>query len=279
MSQPATTIENHPLLGKKVVVTRARQQASALLARLDALGAQTIAFPVIQIVPPESFAPMDSAITRLNEFDWVIFTSVNGVEYFWQRLEVFHKIASDLSGLKVCAIGPATAAALTQRGVIPALVPQKFVAEGILEDLGRVAGQRFLLPRAELAREALLEGLEAQGAFVEQLIAYRTVVADELSSGSFGAAELVKLLEQGQVDLITFTSSSTVRFFAARLAAVSDKPLPRLLSKTLVACIGPITAGTARESGLTVGLEAPEFTVDHLVQAILDYYEGVKRKT
>ncbi len=275
MSQPATTVENRPLLGKKIVVTRARQQANALLARLNALGAETIEFPVIQIVPPESFAPMDNAITRLNEFDWVIFTSVNGVEYFWQRLEFSHKSVESMSGLKVCAIGPATAAALAQRGVIPTLVPQKFVAEGILEDLGQVAGQRFLLPRAELAREALLEGLEAQGAIVEQLVAYRTVVADELASGSFGAAELVKLLEMGQVDLVTFTSSSTVQFFANRLAVVTKETLPRLLSKTLVACIGPITAGTARELGLTVGLEAPEFTVDHLVQAILDYYESV----
>jgi uroporphyrinogen III methyltransferase/synthase len=277
MSQPVTTIENRPLLGRKIVVTRARQQASTLLAKLDALGAETIEFPVIQIVPPESFEPLDKAIARLDRFDWVIFTSVNGVEYFWQRLEALDKTAA-LSGLKVCAIGPATATALTQRGITPALVPQKFVAEGILEDLGRVAGQRFLLPRAELAREALLEGLEAQGAFVEQIIAYRTVVADKTSSGSFGAAELVKLLELAQVDLVTFTSSSTVRFFAARLADVSTQPLPRLLSKTLVACIGPITAGTAREFGLTVGLEAPEFTVDHLVRAIISYYEGVERK-
>lgn len=277
MSQPTAIIENRPLLGKKIVVTRARQQASALLARLNALGAETIEFPVIQIVPPESFAPMDAAISRLSEFDWLIFTSVNGVEYFWPRLEAAHKTASDLANIKVCAIGPATAAALTRRGVTPALVPQKFVAEGILEDLGNVAGLRFLLPRAELAREALLEGLEAGGAYVEQLIAYRTVVAAENSPGSFGAAELVKLLKQGRIDLVTFTSSSTVRFFAERLAGVSDEALPRLLEKSVVACIGPITAGTARELGLTVGLEAPEFTVDHLVQAIVAYYDGVKR--
>ncbi len=271
MSQPAFTIENRPLLGKTIVVTRAQRQAGSLISRLEESGAKALEFPVIKIVPPESFAAMDNSIARLNSFDWVIFTSVNGVEYFWQRLEVLGKTAAAFENLKVCAIGPATADALTRRGVTPALVPQKFVAEGILEDLGGVAGQRFLLPRAELAREALLEGLEAGGATVEQLVAYRTVVAD--AGGSLDAAQLVKLLEKGRVDLVTFTSSSTVRFFAARLAVVSEKPLPDLLSKTLVACIGPVTAGTARELGLRVGLAAPEFTIDHLVQAIVDYYK------
>jgi uroporphyrinogen III methyltransferase / synthase len=278
MSQPTVlTKENRPLEGKKIVVTRARQQASPLLARLAGAGAAALEFPVIKIVAPESFGPLDSAIARLGEFDWLVFTSVNGVEYFWQRLAALHKTSSDLAHLKVCAIGPATAAALSERGVSPALVPHRFVAEGILADLGPVAGLRFLLPRAELAREALLEGLEAGGALVEQVIAYRTVVADEDFPGKVGAAELVRLFERGEIDLITFTSSSTVRFFAARLAAVTTQPLPRLLSKTLVACIGPITAGTARELGLKVGLEAPEFTVEHLVEAIIRYYEGVER--
>jgi uroporphyrinogen III methyltransferase/synthase len=273
MSQPLTTAnETRPLTGKKIVVTRARQQASTLLARLEALGAQAIEFPVIQIVAPESFEPMDRAIARLDQFDWVIFTSVNGVEYFWQRLEALGSTSAALTHLNVCAIGPATGAALSQRGITPALVPQKFVAEGILADLGQVAGQRFLLPRAELAREALLEGLEAQGAFVQQVVAYRTVVADEEGTGSTGAPELVRLFEAGEIDLITFTSSSTVRFFGERLAAISATALPVLLSNTVVACIGPITAGTAREMGLTVSLEAPEFTVEHLVQAILGYY-------
>jgi len=270
MSQSAVTTENKPLLGKTIVVTRAQRQAGSLINRLEGLGANALEFPVIQIVPPESFEPLDDAINRLDSFDWVIFTSVNGVEYFWPRLEVAGKTAA-LGNLKVCAIGPATAAALTNRGVTPALVPQKFVAEGILADLGNVAGQRFLLPRAELAREALLEGLEAGGASVEQIIAYRTVVAE--TGGNLDAAELVRLLEAGRVDLITFTSSSTVRFFAARLAAVTAQPLPDLLAKSIVACIGPVTAGTARELGLTVALEAPEYTIEHLVKAILVYYE------
>ena len=270
MSQPAITTENKPLLGKTIVVTRAQRQAGSLINRLEELGANALEFPVIEIVPPESYGPLDDAIARLDSFDWVIFTSVNGVEYFWPRLEIANKTAA-LEKLKVCAIGPATAAALTRRGVTPALVPQKFVAEGILEDLGDVAGQRFLLPRAELAREALLEGLEAGGASVEQIVAYRTVVAE--TGGSLDAPELVKLLEAVRVDLVTFTSSSTVRFFAARLAAVTAQPLPGLLAKTVVACIGPVTAGTARELGLKVGLEAPEYTVEHLVKAIVNHVE------
>lgn len=276
MNTPVTTVENKPLLGKTIVVTRAQRQAGSLIAQLEGLGANALEFPVIQIVPPESYRPLDDAIARLDSFDWIVFTSVNGVEYFWPRLELLGKTAT-LTGLKVCAIGPATAAALTRRGVSPALVPQKFVAEGILADLGDVAGQRFLLPRAELAREALLDGLEAGGAKVEQIIAYRTVVAD--AGGRLDAAQLVELLENDRVDLVTFTSSSTVRFFAARLAEISKKPLPELLSHTKVACIGPITAGTARELGLTVGLEASQFTIDHLVHAILEYNETTLKET
>src|SRR3954453_14522172 len=129
MSQSAAAIENKPLLGKTVVVTRAQRQAGSLISQLEELGANALEFPVIKIVPPESFGPMDDAISRLNSFDWIIFTSVNGIEYFWPRLEALGKTAAALENLKVCAIGPATAAALVRRGVTPALVPQKFIAE------------------------------------------------------------------------------------------------------------------------------------------------------
>ncbi len=262
-----------PLAGKKIVVTRAREQSGDLQTRLIELGADVIEFPVIQIVEPLDFEPLDRAIDRLADYDWLIFTSVNGVDFFWRRLLVAGKTAHDLAGRKLCAIGPATAAALEGHGLKLDLVPGRFVAEGILEEMGEVSGQKFLLPRADIAREALIEGLEARGASVEQVTAYRTIVApDRLESGEISATELVHLLESGQIDLVSFTSSSTVRNFAARLATATPAPLPQLLSGSQVACIGPITAGTARDSGLVVNLEAPEFTIDGLVEVILDHY-------
>ncbi len=264
--------KTQPLKGRRIVVTRAKEQAGGLLATLEQLGAEAIEFAAIRFVDPESFAPLDDAIARLPEFDWVIFTSVNGVEYFWRRLEVAKKDSSALAHLKICAIGPATAAAIEERGLKTDLVPPRFVAESILESLGEIAGQRILLPRADIARIALIEGLEARGATAENVVAYRTLPDDGPPDGSFSTADMVHLLETGQIDLVTFTSSSTVRNFATRLATASPKPLPELLARTVVACIGPITAGTARELGLTVGLEATEFTIEKLVETIVIHF-------
>ena len=264
-----------PLAGKKIVVTRAKEQAAGVLTTLAELGAETIEFPVIKIVDPASFEPVDSAISRLAEFNWIIFTSVNGVDYFWRRLHRAGKDARALAHLKICAIGPATAAALEEHSILPDLVPDRFVAEGILDHLGQdLSGQKFLLPRADIARINLLEGLEARGATVENVVAYRTVAGGNDEPGSISASAMVKLLEAGEIDLITFTSSSTVRNFAARLATASNKPVASLLSYTTVACIGPVTAGTARDYGLTVGLEAAEFTIDKLVEAIVKHFSG-----
>lgn len=263
---------NLPLQGKTVVVTRAREQADGFVAKLQKLGAVVIEFPVIQFVAPQSFAPLDELIGRLAQFDWLIFTSANGVAFFWERLGVAGKTTSVLQSVKVCAVGPATADCLREKGVTPDLTPRKFVAEGLLDALGAVAGQKFLLPQADLARETLVTELQARGAIVEQVTAYRTVAATDENSPNFVACDMVQWLQAGKIDLITFTSSSTVRNFAARLATASDKPLAQLLFGVAVACIGPITASTARELGLSVAVEPAEFTTQGMLEAMVKYF-------
>jgi uroporphyrinogen III methyltransferase/synthase len=263
------------LEGKRIVVTRAKEQADGILASLKELGALPLEFPVIKFTDPDSYAPMDEAIENLGSYAWVIFTSVNGVDFFWRRLAKHGKGAEAFAGIKLGAIGPATAEALRARGLEPDFVPTRFVAEGILEEISAayaVKGKKFLLPRAAIARENLVEGLEQLGANVTQISAYNTIVGGDSASGELTPEKLVQMLEAGEVSAVTFTSSSTVRNFATRLTPVSQKPLPELMRNTLVACIGPITAGTAREFGLTVGLEAEEFTADGLVRGIREYF-------
>jgi uroporphyrinogen III methyltransferase/synthase len=273
VSYSAANTRPSALEGRKIVITRAREQSSNVLAQLAEFGAQALEFPVIKIVPPENWQEMDQAIAELSAFTWVVFTSVNGVEYFWQRMEAAGKNATAFNGVKVCAIGPATAASLEIRGLTPQMVPPRFVAESILEELDLdLTGQSFLLPRADIARENLVKEVQNRGGSVTQITAYRTVVADNETATGISSTELVSLLEAGEVDMVTFTSSSTVRNFAKRLATTSDKPLPQLLGNTAVACIGPITAGTARQYGLTINLEASEFTMDKLVEDIILYF-------
>lgn len=265
---------SRPLFGQRVLVTRARAQASELVEALRTLGAEAVEFPTIQIAPPaDNFAALDRALARLGTddhpragqsgasrpYDWIVLTSVNGVEMFWSRLRVAGKDARSLSGVRLAAIGPATAAALEAHGLMPDVVPEHFVAEALLEAIPDPAGQRFLLPRADIARAALREGLEAAGAEVDEVEAYRTVL------GQPTEAERAELLERG-VDILTFTSSSTVRNFVQQLGP----DVARLLAaRALVAAIGPITARTARELDLHVDIEASQHTIPGLVEAIV----------
>ena len=277
------TPDVRPLLGRRVVVTRAREQASDVVRHLTELGAEAIEFPVIRMVPPtDNYAGMDAAIKNLSSYNWIVFTSVNGVDYFWQRLMLAGKDARNLGSVKICAIGPATAAGLKDRGIVADLVPLRFVAEGILAtfagqygDLNKTLpldGQHMLLPRADIARDALVEGLAKMGAAVDQVNAYSTISAD-IEGEEAAAAELVERLDAGEVDVVTFTSSSTVRNFADRiLKAAPGRELAALLEKTTIACIGPITADTARSYGLPIHIEAAEFTVPALVDAIVAHY-------
>jgi uroporphyrinogen III methyltransferase / synthase len=248
------------LFGQRVLVTRTREQASVLSARLRALGAEAIELPTIRIAPPENWQELDRAIAGLPGFDWIVFTSVNGVAYFWQRLLSAGKDARALHGIRLAAIGPATAAALEDHGLQADYVPDEYVAEAVAAGLEAVRGQRMLLPRADIARPALADLLCEAGAEVVEVSAYRTLQPET------DPAELRTTL--ARVTVATFTSSSTVRNLAA-MAGDAGLDLTQALAQATIACIGPITAGTAREVGLPVQIVADEYTIDGLVEALV----------
>jgi uroporphyrinogen-III synthase len=247
-----------PLTGKRILVTRPRPQAAELCDKLAALGAQPILFPTIEIAPLADYSALDCAIASLKNYHWIIFTSVNGVNAFWKRLELSN-LPSPTPNLKIAAIGPATARALQQNGVRAELIPDEYVAEAILEKIGDVKDKWILLPRADIAREALAVELFNRGGIVHEIAAYRTLPAIPDARG-------LTELRRG-VDAITFTSSSTVRNFVALVGQSSIDDL-----QSAIACIGPITAQTAREVGLRVDVMAREYTMDGLVAALEDYF-------
>lgn len=258
--------EDKPLFGKRILITRAREQASAFGQRLEALGAEVIEFPTIRIEAPESWEPLDAAIRRLREYQWVIFTSVNGVRFFWERLHTAGRDVRDLAGITVCAIGPATAAALLDRGIHADLVPNEFKAEALVEAVGaeRIGGSRVLVPRAAEAREVLPEELARRGARVDVVPAYRTV------KSASNVEEVRALLRDGRVDAVTFTSSSTVRYF---LDLVGEDA-PGLLHRVVVASIGPITAETAARHGLISHVVPENYTIPALVDALVRHFRA-----
>jgi uroporphyrinogen III methyltransferase/synthase len=261
--------EAKPLFGKRILVTRAREQASALTERLEAAGAEAVEYPAIQIEPPESWAPLDTAIARLREYQWAIFTSANGVRFFWDRLQHAGRDVRDLFGVAVCAIGPATAAALQERGVRADLVPAEFTAEGLLDAIGpkKIAGARILLARAAEAREVLPAELGRRGALVDVVAAYRTV------KNAANADELRAMLRDGKIQAVTFASSSTVRYF---LDLVGDEAAT-LLQGVVVASIGPITAETAARHGISSHVVPESYTIPALVDALAQYFRGLDK--
>ena len=248
-----------PLWKKRIVVTRPRAQAAGFCQKLAEAGAIPVRFPTIRITPMPDTRRLDAALQRLHDYDWIIFTSVNGVLYCWDRLAAVASTRLPAS-LRVAAIGPATAQALREREVDPDFVPAEYIAERIGEGLGDVAGQAILLPRAEAARKTLTTLLADQGARVDEIPAYRTV-PEAPSPEAFAA------LGDG-VDVLTFTSSSTVRYYAA---LVADR-MPRGVQEALVACIGPITAETARSLGYEVATVADEYTTDGLIRALEHHF-------
>jgi len=258
--------ERRPLFGRRVVVTRARAQAGELSAELEKLGAEVLEFPTIEVRPPDDFGPLDEAIRDLDSFDWLVFTSANGVEAFVERLE---RHGLDLRAVprdaKVAAIGPATAERVRETGLRVVVVPREFRAEALIEELAgdELAGKRVLIPRARVAREILPDKLREAGAEVVVPPAYESVPSSE------GKDELARRLEVGEVDCVTFTASSTVENF---VGAFGEGEARRLLSGTRVACIGPITADTARGRGIRVDVEAREYTIPGLVEAVADLF-------
>ncbi len=256
--------DTKPLFGKRVLVTRSREQASVLSGRLRELGAEPVEFPTIKIAPPQDFGPLDEAIEGLSSYDWVIFTSANGVKSFMQRLLVRGRDVRALAGVKLAAIGPATAGELERLSLRVGYMPQRYVAEAIAEGIGDVAGARILLPRADLARPSLVQGLEAKGAVVDEVIAYRTLSREP-------SEEIKRILLDGKIDIVTFTSSSTVRNLASALEAEVGKGWQAALERAIIACIGPITAETAAELGIKVDVVAEEHTIKGLVGSIVNF--------
>ncbi len=257
--------EKKPLFGKRILVTRSREQASVLSEALEELGAEPFEFPTISVAEPEDYQPLDLAIKDLTKYKWIIFTSVNGVEHFFRRMRFNHKDVRDLYGAKLCAIGPKTREALEKYGLLVDYVPNEFRAEEIMKGLqGKVAaGDKILLPRADIARKVLPEALTGLGALVDEVTVYRTL------PGAGQASLILEMLKNDEINVITFTSSSTVSNFV-QMPGAGD--ISSLLSGVTVACIGPVTAATAKELGVRVDLVAEEYTIEGLVSAMLKYF-------
>jgi uroporphyrinogen III methyltransferase/synthase len=254
--------ERRPLFGRRILVTRAREQASALSEQLLALGAEPLEFPTIRIEPLADPEPLDRAVERLGQADWVILTSANGVRAVFERLTVLGRDARVFASTRVAAIGPATAASLLEHGIRPDFVPSAFTSEAIARELAPLVepGQQVVLLRADIAPRILADQLARSGAEVENVAAYRTM--PDLA----GRDQILRRLERRQIDVVTFTSSSTVRNLVEGLGPARTN----LLDDPLLACIGPVTSATARELGLRVDLEASVHTVDGLVQALVE---------
>jgi uroporphyrinogen III methyltransferase/synthase len=257
--------ESRPLFGRRIVVTRAREQASSFKAILSGLGARCIEFPTIDIQPPPSWEQLDAAVAGLSDYHWAIFTSVNGVRFFMERLHVARLDSRAFSGTRIAAIGPKTAEALGCFGLKPDLVPEEYRAESILEGMAgdEIKGQRILIPRAMVARDILPDTLRERGALVDVVQAYQTVVPTGRKD------RILEELNRGEIDCITFTSSSTVTNFVGLFESHEITSFP---SATAIACIGPVTAKTARDNGLKVDITPSEYTIESLVAAICGYY-------
>jgi uroporphyrinogen III methyltransferase/synthase len=256
--------ERQPLFGCRILVTRAREQAGTLSDKIRSLGGEAVAFPAIEIHPPAHGEKLDEALSRLEKMDWVVFTSVNGVTAFFRRLQERRMDIRRLHRARVAAIGAKTAAELESRGIRVDCLPEEFRAEALVEAIRPLVrpGETILCPRANIARSLLVEELTRMGCDVIDAHAYDTRPA------SHGVKSLLTLLREGRIHVITFTSSSTVRYFMQALEREAENPL-WLMKKTRIACIGPITADTAVQMGMHVAVTAETYTIDGLVEALI----------
>lgn len=255
--------ETKPLFGRGIVITRPEAQTEEFLDLLHAEGARTYLFPTIKITPPEDFRDLDRAIANIETYHWLIFTSANAVRFFFQRLQESKHDLRDLKGVHICAIGPTTAREVEKFGISVDLVPETFTSEGILDAFKHqdMTGKSVLIPRAEKARDVLPQGLLHAGARVDCMTAYRTVSSGKRKS------ELDGWIKEGLVDVITFTSPSTVENFIKIMG--TDYLLP---TKVKIACIGPVTAEATRKAGLNVDILQERYTVPALVQRLVQYF-------
>jgi uroporphyrinogen-III synthase len=296
-SKPASS----PLTGIRVLVGRAKHQAGALSAELRNRGAEVMEIPFIEIRKPKSFQPLDTALKNLNTYDWLILTSVNGVEALWERMEKLRLPRSGkkreghgfggavgargwnpalaAEGLRIAAIGPATKKAIEQHGAKVDVVPKEYVAESVVRSLkSKVQGKRVLLVRAKVARDVIPKELRKAGAHVEVVEAYETVVPQDSRRSLRAALRNPK----NRPHVVTFTSSSTVRNFVkllgSRLGSTKRKSRPELEGIGM-ASIGPVTSATLRELGLTVDISAKEYTIPGLVEAIVSALRDRQKST
>lgn len=266
-ARPSPRSGPKPLAGLRIVVGRARHQAGALSSGLRELGADVMEIPFIEIRKPRSYRPLDSALKNLHEYDWFILTSVNGVEAVWERLRKLHVAKKQLAHVQIAAIGPATKKAIEKRGARVDVVPNEYVAESVVARLyDRIAGRRVLLARAKVARDVIPRELRKLGAKVDVVEAYETVIP----RASRARLRAVLKNPKRRPRVITFTSSSTVRNFLALLA--EHGPDTRAyIAGVKFASIGPVTSSTLREFGLPVDIEAREYTIPGLIDAILAF--------
>lgn len=259
-----------PLTGKRIVITRARAQSSELVERIREQGGETIEFPVIRLAPIENSGDLDAVLARIDDYDWVVFTSVNGVKFFLQRANELGINLLEAQGIKIASVGVKTAEALSYAGLQTRVVPEVYQAEALVQVLsGKVKrGERILFPKADIARTVLPDGLRQLGLSVTEVAVYSNQISAE------GVQSILYLLRDRKIDYITFTSSSTVTNFVKALGCQGMMPTEGLLKGVSMAYIGPKTAKTAMEWGLNVDILAEEATIDGLVQAIARHASG-----
>ena len=260
--------DERPLFGKRIVVTRSRDQAGELIELLEERGAEAIAAPTIQIAPPEDLTALDRACEEADTFDWIVFTSANGVDHFMSRLIAVGDVRN-LKGVRICAVGPSTASRVSRYGIRVDLTPDEYRAEAVaaaIGDGGRLAGRRFLLPHADIARELLADELRNGGAEVVEVAAYRTLLGTAETEGD---NDVYRMLLDRQIAAVTFTSASTVRNFAT---IFGPEQAADLLRTTVVACIGPVTAEAAQQLDIDTTVMPDRYTVPDLVNALVEHF-------
>jgi uroporphyrinogen III methyltransferase/synthase len=265
-----------PLFGRRVLVTRPREQAAELVDRLSALGAEPVEAPMIRIVPPDDLGPLRRAAEEPDAFDWIIFTSANAVEAFMAVLLDGRRDVRSLKGPQLCTVGTGTAERLAEYGIKVDLVPEEFRAEAVVMAVAArttLDGARVLLPRADIGREVIADELRAAGALVTDVIAYRTVLEDTQREGD---PDIYRMLLEGRIDVVTFTSASAVRNFAK---VYGRDQAADLLKSTAVAAIGPVTADAAAQLGINVTIQPATYTVAGLVDAIAAHYSEIRLRS
>ena len=264
--------DERPLFGRRIVVTRSLEQAGELIEMLEERGAEAIPAPSIQIAPPEDADALGRACDEASTFDWIVFTSGNGVEYFMERLLATSDVR-ELKGVRICTIGPSTASRVARYGIRVDLTPPEFRAEAVVDAFkatGGVKGKRFLLPRADIARDLLADALREAGAFVLDVAAYRTIPA---RAERDGGPDIYRMLLDRQIDAVTFTSASTVKNFVAMLGP--DQAVD-LLRTTVVASIGPVTAEAAQQLDIATNVMPRRYTIPDLVDALVEHFAAAR---